>query len=202
MKANFFNFSPTFKKDLVSKNDIEDLMKNYAEEETFLSQPRKMLISSLTLQNRTLITPLFLFYLKLRLVCKKNHGLVEYTPKKCFNVFAQSAVDARRQGSENSDSSVVAKALKFLANSSYGYQITDPSHHAVTKYLTDKKTLAAINSKHVRKLDHVNKAIYEIELAKQILSTENQSLLGSLFSICKTESVGAVLQLFLPNSVT
>ena len=33
-------------------------MKNYAEEERLLSQPRKMLISSFTLQNGTLITPL------------------------------------------------------------------------------------------------------------------------------------------------
>ena len=35
-------------------------MKNYAEEERFLSQPRKMLISSFTLENGTLITPLLL----------------------------------------------------------------------------------------------------------------------------------------------
>ena len=46
-------------------------MKNYAEEERLLFQPRKMLISSSTLQNGTLITPLLLFYLQLGLVCTK-----------------------------------------------------------------------------------------------------------------------------------
>ena len=61
LRANFANFPPIFKNTLVSKSDIGDLMKNYAEEQKLLSQPRKMLISSFTLQNGTLITPLLLF---------------------------------------------------------------------------------------------------------------------------------------------
>ena len=96
-------------------------MKNYAEEERFLSQPRKMLISSFTLQNGTLITPLLLFCLQLGLVCTKKHRFVEYTPKKCFNRIVQAAVDARRKGDENPNSSVVAETMKLLSNRSYGY---------------------------------------------------------------------------------
>ena len=76
-RSNFNNFPPIFKNTLVSKSDIGDLMKNYAEEERFLSQPRKMLICSFTLQNGTLITPLLLFYLQLGLVCTKTHLFVE-----------------------------------------------------------------------------------------------------------------------------
>ena len=56
----------------LSKSDIGDLMKNYAEEERLLSQPRKRLISSFTLQNGTLFTPLLLFYLQLGLVVTKT----------------------------------------------------------------------------------------------------------------------------------
>ena len=77
LRVNFTNIPPIFKNTLVSKCDIVDLMKNYAEEERLLSQPRKMLISSFTLQNGTLITPLLLFYLQLVLVCTKEHGFVE-----------------------------------------------------------------------------------------------------------------------------
>ena len=95
------NFPPMFKNTLVSKSDIGHLMENYAEEERLLSQPRKMLISSFTLQNGTLNTPLLKFYLHLGLVCTKIHRFVEDTPMKCFNCFVQSAVDARRQGDEN-----------------------------------------------------------------------------------------------------
>ena len=42
----------------------------------------------------------------------------------------------------------------------------DRSRHTVTKYLTDEKTHAAINSKLIKKLDHVNKSLYDVELAK------------------------------------
>ena len=77
LRANLANFPPIFKNNLVSKNDIGDLMKTYAEEEGIMSQPRIMVISSFTLQNGTLITPLLLFYLQLGLVCAKIHHFVE-----------------------------------------------------------------------------------------------------------------------------
>ena len=139
LRSKFDNFPLIFKNTLVSKNDIGDLMETYAEEERILSQPRKMLISSFTLQNETLIGPLLLFFLQLGLVCTKTHRFVEHTPKKCFNSFVQSAVDTRRQGDENPNSSVVAETMKLLAKSSYGYQIMNRSRHTVTKYLSDKK---------------------------------------------------------------
>ena len=76
-RSKLDNFPPIFKNTLVSKSDIGDLMKNSAEDERLLSQPRKMLISSFTLQNGTLITPLLLFYLQLGFVCTKLHRFVE-----------------------------------------------------------------------------------------------------------------------------
>ena len=156
LRSNFDNFLPIFKSTLASKNDIGELMKTYAEEEGIMSKPRKLLISSFTLQIGTLITPLLLFYLQLDLVCTKIHRFVEYTPKKSFSSFVQSAVDTRRQGDEISNSSFVAETMKLLANSSYGFQIMDRSRHTVTKYLSDEKTHAAVNSKLFKKLDHVN----------------------------------------------
>ena len=68
LRSKFVNFPPIFKNTLVSNSDIGHLMKNYAEEEKLLSQPRKMLISSFILQKGTPITPLLLFYLPLGLV--------------------------------------------------------------------------------------------------------------------------------------
>ena len=178
LRSKFVNFPPIFKNTLVSKSDIGDLMKNYAEEERLLSQPRKVLISSFTLQNGTLITPLLLFYLQLGLVCTKIHRFVEYTPKKCFNSFVQSAMNARRQGDENPNSNVVAETMKLLANSSYEYQIMDRSRHTVTKYLSDEKTHAAIKSKLFKKLDHVNNSLYEVELAKAHIEHKESIIVG------------------------
>ena len=143
-------------------------------------QLRKMLISSFTLRNRTLITPLLLFYLQPGLVVTKRHRFVEYIPKKCFNSFVQSAVDARRQADENANSIVVGETLKLLANSSYGYQIMGRSRHIVTKYISDEKTHAAINSKLFKKLDHMNSSLYEVELAKTEIEHKELIIFGIL----------------------
>ena len=75
---------------------------------------------------------------------------------KCLNNFVQSVVNARREGHENSISSVVAETMKILANISYGYQIMDRSRHTVTKYLGDEKTHGAINYKMFKRLGYMN----------------------------------------------
>ena len=179
LRANFANFPPLFENTLGSKSDNGDLMKNYAEEERFLSQPRKMLISSFTLQNGTRITLLLLFYLQVGLVCTKIHRFVEYTPpKKCFNRFLQEAVDARTKSDESPNSSVIAETMKLLANSSYGYPILERSGHTVTKYLTDEKTHAANISKLFKKLDHRNNLWYEVELAKAQIEHKEPIFVG------------------------
>ena len=143
-----------------------------------MSQPQKMLISSSTIQKGTLITLLLLFYLKLGLVVTKIHQFVEYTPKKCFNSFVQAAVDSRRQSDQNPNSSVVAETMKFLANSSYGYQMMDRSRHTITKYLTDEKTHAAIKSKLFTKVDHVNTSLFEVELVKAQTEHKESIIVG------------------------
>ena len=178
LRVNFANFPPIFKNNLVSKNDIGDLMKTYAEEGEIMSQPRKMLISSFTLQNGSLINLLLLFYLQLGLVITKIHRFVKYTPKKCCNSFVQSAVDARRRGDENTNSSVVAETMKLLANSSYRYQNVDQSRHTVTKYLSDEKTHAAITGKLFKRLDHLNNSLYEVELAKAEIEHKEPIIVG------------------------
>ena len=64
LRKSFENFPPIFKNTMVARNDIGDFMKEYADKEGIMSQPRKMLISSYILQNGALITPLFLFILE------------------------------------------------------------------------------------------------------------------------------------------
>ena len=125
----------------VSKNDIRDLMKNYTEEERLLSQPSKMLKSSFTLQNGTLVNPLPTFYLQLRLACTKKTVFLNILQRNASTALCsqQWTQKGRRQADENSNSSVVAETTKLPANSSYGCQILARSRHTVTKYLSDKK---------------------------------------------------------------
>ena len=75
-------------------------------------------------------------------------------------------MDARNEVDENPISTVVAEAMKLLANSSYGYQIMDRSHHTVTKYLNNEDTQAAINNKIFKRLKCINDNLYEVVLGK------------------------------------
>ena len=178
LKGKFANFPPIFKNTNVGRHDIGSLMKDYAEKEGLLCQPRKMLISSYFFENGTLITPLLLFYLDLGLVCKKIFRFVEYIPVKCFRNFVQSAVDDRREAYENQNSSVVAETMKLLANSSYGYQIMDRSSHTVTKFLSDEKTHGVINTKKIKRLFHINDQLYEVDLAKAEIEHREPIIVG------------------------
>ena len=178
LKKKFANFPPIFKNTNVGRHDIGSLMKEFAEKKGLICQPLKMLISSYFLENGTLIAPLLRFHLDLRLVCKKIYRFVEYIPVKCFNNFVQSAVNARREGDENPNSSVVAETMKLLANSSYGYQIMDRSRHTVTKFLNDEKTHGAINTKFFKRLNHINDQLYEVELAKAEIGHREPTLVG------------------------
>ena len=101
LKLKFANFPPFFKNTEFGRNDIGDYEKNYAIENEMLKHPQRMLISSFKLENGTVITPLFNFYMELGLQCTKIYRFVQYFPRKCFNNFVQSVVDARREGDEN-----------------------------------------------------------------------------------------------------
>ena len=166
LREAFANFPPIFKNIIVGRDDIDPFMKEYTRKEGNLNQPRRMVISSYFLENGTIITPLLLFFLVLKLVCRKSYLFVQYSPTKCFNNFVQSSVNARREGDDNPNSSLVAETMKLLANSSYGYQIMDRSRHTVTKYLSDEKTHRAITNNMYKRLDYINDRLYEVELVK------------------------------------
>ena len=51
LKPYFPNFPPILKNTDISRNDIGGLMKEYAENERIMSQPRRKLISSFHVQN-------------------------------------------------------------------------------------------------------------------------------------------------------
>ena len=122
------------------------------------------------------------------------YRFVEYTPRKCFNHFAQSVVDARREGNENTHSGVVAETMKLLGNSSYGYQIMDRSIHMITKYLGDEKIHKAKNEKFFKRMSVVKKNLYEVDLLKSRIEQENQLLY--VFSFFNTPAKLRMLELY------
>ena len=87
LSDHFSNFPPIFENTAVSRVDIGNLMKQYAEKENIMVQHRRMLISTSVLTNGTNISHLLLFYLQLGLVCNKIHRFAQYTPRKHFDIF-------------------------------------------------------------------------------------------------------------------
>ena len=63
---------------------------------------------------------------------------------------------------------LAAETMKFLGNSSYGYQILDRSKHTMTKYLGDEKTHKAINNQFFKRLNIVAKDLYEVSIVNQL----------------------------------
>ena len=92
--------------------------------------------------------------------------------------FVKTAVNARREGDENPNSSVVAETRKLPANSSYGYQIVGRSVHFVSKYLSDETTHGAIHTKFFERLDHNNDQLYEVKTAKAEIGQREPIIFG------------------------
>ena len=87
-------------------------------------------------------------------------------------------VDARRKGYENPLSGVVAETMKLLGNSSYGYEIMDRSRHTITKYLNDEKTHKAIKESFFKRLNTIEKNLYELELLKSTIEHREPIIVG------------------------
>ena len=69
---------------------------------------------------------------------KLSHRWVQLC--ESFQQLCATPVNARCQGDENTNSSIVAETMKLLANNSYGYQDMDRSRHSITNYTNDEKT--------------------------------------------------------------
>ena len=153
-------------------------MQKYAIENDLLKHPQRMLTSSFKLENGSIITLLFNFYMELGFQCTKVYSFVQYLPRKCFNKFVQTVVYPRREGDENPFCDVVAETNKLLGNSTYGYQIMDRSRHTITKYFNDEKTHKAINEPLFKRLNNVQKDLYEIELLKSTNEHKEPIIVG------------------------
>ena len=87
-------------------------------------------------------------------------------------------VDARREGDEKLLSGVAAETMKILGNSSYGYQIVDRSRHTITKYLNDGKTHKAISEELFKRLNTVEKDLYDVVLLQSTIEHRDHIIVG------------------------
>jgi hypothetical protein len=167
LKDYFSELQPIFKNTLVSKDDIGPFMKDYAERHKFMSQPRKTLVASYFGKQIVLATPLLRWYLAHGLVVSNITLMIEYNPKPCFETFADSVSDARRQGDSDESKTILADTYKLLGNSAYGKTLTNLTNHRDVHYVTSDKTSKLVNEPRFQKLTELTEEVCEVEMAKK-----------------------------------
>mgnify|MGYP006375582401 FL=1 len=166
LKEYFSEMTPIFKNTQISKEDIGPHMREYAEQHKLLSTSRRTLIGSFVGEKILLATPLLRWYLQKGLEITDVYLVVEYKPDACFQKFGNDVSAARRTGDADSSKTILGETYKLLGNSAYGKTITNLDKQYKVVYVESDQVPKHVNSKHFRKLTHLNKSLYEIELTK------------------------------------
>ena len=132
LNPTFAEMPPIFKNIEVTRDDIGDHMKTYAEERNVMNQPRKCLIGSMFGEKIMVISPLLKWYVEHGLKVTQIHQVVEYTPAACFQKFGDNISDARRTGDADPEKTV-AETRKLDGNSSYGKTVTNKERQLLSR---------------------------------------------------------------------
>lgn len=116
MKEKFSEMCPIFKNVEISRDDIREYMKEFAEENDIMTRTRRSLIGSYFGKKILLATPLLKWYMEHGLVVTKGYQVVEYTPKACFKPFGEAVSDARRDGDRDPNKAIIADTMKLVSS--------------------------------------------------------------------------------------
>ena len=115
VREKFSEICPIFKTTNISRDDIGDFMKAYAEEHNIMAQPRRSLIGSMKGEKILFSTPLLKWYLEHGLEVTKVHQVVEFTLVPCFKPFGDAVSDARRAGDADSRKAIIPDTMKLVS---------------------------------------------------------------------------------------
>ena len=115
LKSKFSEMCPIFKNTEISREDIGEYMKTFAEENNIMPQPRRSLIGSFFGTKILLATPLVQWYLEHGLVITRIYQVIEYTPMACFKPFGEAVSNARRAGDADPNKAIIADTMKLVS---------------------------------------------------------------------------------------
>ncbi len=166
LKPKFSEMPPIFKNTEISRNDIGDHMRKYAEKHGIMTTPRRSLILSMFGEKMLFATPLLQWYLAEGLEITRVYELADYTPVPCFSEFVDAVSDARRAGDSDPSKSIIADTMKLMGNSSYGKTITNKYRHRNIKIADSEQASSLVNEPLFRDLNDISEICYEVEMAK------------------------------------
>ena len=162
LREHFSEFCPIFKNTLVSREDIRETMREFAEKNNIMNQPRRMLIGSLHAEKILLGTPLLKWYLEHVLEITKIYQMVEYSLVACFESFGKEVTKARRAGDRDKENcGIVADTMELVGNSAFGKSITNLENHCQIKYCTYSESCTEVNSTYFRDAELIDGTVEE-----------------------------------------
>lgn len=204
LKDKFSELQPLFKNAYVSRDNLSDLMREYAEQNKLLSQPRRTLVGSFFGKNILLTTPLLRWYLNHGLEVTHIEQIVEYTPQVCFRQFGEMVSNARRESAANPNQAILGDSYKLLGNSAYGRVLCNKGAHKQIRYTNESQSTKFINDTLFRKLTPLDADLYEIESAKKKVIWDLPAQMGQfVYSYAKLrmlEFYYDFLDRFIPRS--
>ncbi|NRB82076.1 MAG: hypothetical protein HRU38_26065 [Saccharospirillaceae bacterium] len=114
LKEHFQEMPPIFKNITVTVDDIGDYMRDFLKQANRTFKDTKYLIGSMFASKILLITPLLKWYMAHGLVVTKIHQIIEFSPKKAFENFANEVSDDRRAGDKDPDYQAIADTSKLI----------------------------------------------------------------------------------------
>lgn len=115
LKAKFSEMCPIFKNTMISRDDIGEFMKQFAEQRKIMSRPRRSLIGSYYGDKIMLATPLLRWYLDHGLEVTRVYQVIEYSPVPCFRPFGEAVSSARRAGDADPNKAIIAESMKLVS---------------------------------------------------------------------------------------
>ena len=115
LKEKLSEMCPIFKNIDISREDIGEFMKTYAEEHGIMAEPRRSLIGSMKGEKILLATPLLKWYLEHGLEVTKVHQVIDFTPEPCFKPFGDAVSDARIAGDADPRKAIIADTMKLVS---------------------------------------------------------------------------------------
>jgi hypothetical protein len=163
LKSKFAEMPPIFKNIEVSRDDIRDHTKAYAEERNVMNQPRKCLVGSMFGEKIMVISPLLKWYVEYGLKVTQIHQVVEYKPAACFQKFgADNISEARHAGDADPEKKIVAETHKLDGNSSYGKTVTNKETHR--RHLLSRASSQPLSRRPFRRCSQLSAKTFEVEI--------------------------------------
>lgn len=178
LKSKYSEFPPIFINEYISRDMIGPTMLEIVKKVGYLKSPKRMLISSFHCEQKLFITPLIKFYLEIGLKIRNITLVIQYTPKKCFEAFANDVCKTRREADKNPNLAIRATQKKLLGNSVYGKATTDKSKYNSISYCNDATASQKVCDPRFKDITELYDGLNEVVMSKKSVRIDTPLCIG------------------------